>query len=128
MGVKGKRVISVINNFSRFFLFAVILSFVKGYIFDGYGETIPLLLDFLIFPVVLTYILVTHVTQSFSWSKIKLLSILLIIYLFSECMNQLSYYFKTGVNIFNDVETGAVGMAVIFSQLFVSIIVISIKR
>ncbi|ARN75194.1 hypothetical protein BST96_14360 [Oceanicoccus sagamiensis] len=97
----------------------------RGIGIDSFSNLFNILFVFLLYPLVVSVSLIKILIASSRYSfksSFLLTSLVLVV---GELIAHISHFIRTDVNLFNDPETGSVGMLILFIQF--SIMIVAIK-
>jgi len=82
----------------------------------------------LLFPLLYSYAYSLLFFSFIKWSFKFSILIYFTLVLYAELIEEAVYYYKTGVNVFNDIETGAVGMLVLIIHFSIGLFVLFVTK
>ncbi|AWF80771.1 hypothetical protein BTJ40_08090 [Microbulbifer sp. A4B17] len=119
---------SVSNSQLKLFLFLLALVLLKGLFFAGYTSMATAFVRLVVFPFMVAYFLTAYAFKYALWGWLKTYSILVLIFIFSESIDQILYFLKTGVSVFEDYESGSVSIFVLLWSMAVGFLVLLFNK
>ena len=119
---------TVINNLPKLVLFCFVVALIKGYFFIGYATGLEVFIKLLVFPLIISYFVVIFALEYTKWGFVSTMLFISGVIFLSEVLSHIFYFFETGVSIFNDFESGSVGMFIIFLHITIGVFVVLSKK